>query len=74
MLEVSSCIIDPAVRPGQHLNKGAELGYFQYGGSTHCLVFQPGAVGEFALAAIPQPEENQTTVPVRAALARAASG
>ena len=74
MLEVSSCIIDPAVRPGQHLNKGAELGYFQYGGSTHCLVFQPGAVGEFALAAIPQPEENKTTVPVRAALARAASG
>lgn len=74
MLEVSSCIIDPAVRPGRHLNKGDELGYFQFGGSTHCLVFQPGAVGEFALAAIPQPKENQTTVPVRSALARAASG
>ena len=39
MDEVSSCKIDPNVSPGSHLAKGAELGYLQFGGSTHCLVF-----------------------------------
>jgi hypothetical protein len=45
------------IRPGYRVGKGAELGYFQYGGSTHCLVFRPGAIAEFALAAIPQPHD-----------------
>ena len=57
MVEVSSCMIDSKVMPGYHVGKGAELGYFQYGGSTHCLVFRPGAIAEFALAAIPQPHD-----------------
>jgi phosphatidylserine decarboxylase len=57
MSEVSSCLIGSKVAPGQHVEKGAELGYFQYGGSTHCLVFRPGAIAEFALAAIPQPHD-----------------
>ena len=35
--------------PGYHVGKGEELGYFQYGGSTHCLIFRPGAIAEFAL-------------------------
>ena len=47
----------PAGTPGHHLAKGDELGYFQFGGSTHCLVFRPGVIGEFTLAAIPQPHE-----------------
>ncbi|HEX3958967.1 MAG TPA: hypothetical protein VHZ03_20455 [Trebonia sp.] len=39
---------------------GSDLrGYFQYGGSTHCLVFRPGAIAEFALAAIPQPHDPE---------------
>ncbi|MFX7621197.1 phosphatidylserine decarboxylase, partial [Acinetobacter baumannii] len=46
MAEVSSCVIDIAL--GQHVQKGEELGYFQYGGSTYCLVFQPGAIRGFA--------------------------
>ncbi len=57
MLEVSSCMIDSKVKRGSHVDKGAELGYFQYGGSTHCLVFRPGAIAEFSLAAIPQPHD-----------------
>ncbi len=57
MSEVSSCLIGPKVTPGYHVGKGEELGYFQYGGSTHCLVFRPGAIAEFALAAIPQPHD-----------------
>ena len=57
MSEVSSCLISPKVIPGYQVGKGEELGYFQYGGSTHCLVFRPGAIAEFALAAIPQPHD-----------------
>ena len=44
MSEVSSCTIDSKVTPGYHVGKGEELGYFKYGGSTHCLVFRPGAI------------------------------
>ena len=40
MAEVSSCQI--TVQPGQHVDKGDQLGMFHFGGSTHCLVFRPG--------------------------------
>jgi len=49
MSEVSSCVIDPTVTAGRHVDKGDDLGYFQFAGSTHCLVFQPGS--EIARAA-----------------------
>jgi phosphatidylserine decarboxylase len=55
MAEVSSCVIDPTIAPGSHVTKGQELGYFQYGGSTHCLIFRPGVIKDFAIGAIPQP-------------------
>src|SRR5919199_1814679 len=29
MVEVSSCLIDPAITPGAHVAKGDELGFFQ---------------------------------------------
>ncbi|MDP9093341.1 MAG: phosphatidylserine decarboxylase family protein [Actinomycetota bacterium] len=57
MVEVSSCIIGPGVAPGNHVAKGAELGHFQFGGSTHCLIFRPGVIGDFSLTAIPQPQD-----------------
>jgi len=57
MSDVSSCVIDPNIRPGYHVSKGEELGYFQFGGSTHCLVFRPGAIAGFSLPAIPQPRD-----------------
>ncbi|MGI3781035.1 MAG: phosphatidylserine decarboxylase family protein [Janthinobacterium lividum] len=55
MGDVSSCMV--TVAPGQHLAKGAELGYFQFGGSTYCLVLRPGVVTDFAFTAIPQPHD-----------------
>jgi phosphatidylserine decarboxylase len=45
MGEVSSCIIE--VRRGDTVSKGQEIGYFQFGGSTHCLIFQPEALLTF---------------------------
>jgi phosphatidylserine decarboxylase len=57
MSDVSSCIIDPSITPGYHVAKGEELGYFQFGGSTYCLIFRPGVIADFALAAVPQPHD-----------------
>jgi phosphatidylserine decarboxylase len=57
MSEVSSCIIRPSITSGYQVAKGEELGHFQFGGSTHCVVFRPGAIADFALAAIPQPHD-----------------
>jgi phosphatidylserine decarboxylase len=74
MSDVSSCMIDPHVTAGYHLEKGEELGYFQYGGSTYCLVFRPGAIAEFTLAAIPQPHDPQAPLMlVRSKLALASA-
>lgn len=56
MGEISSCIIDPAIKPGARVAKGSELGYFQYGGSTVCCLFRPGAISAFALGALPDLE------------------
>ena len=70
MVEVSSCLIDPKITPGYHVGKGDELGYFQFGGSTHCLVFRPGAIADFTVAAIPQPHDPEAPlVNVRSRLA-----
>ena len=72
MSEVSSCVIHPKVTPGYRVEKGEELGYFQYGGSTYCLLFRPGAISEFTLAAIPQPHDPYAPlVLVRSKLATA---
>jgi phosphatidylserine decarboxylase len=72
MSEVSSCMIDSKIEPGHHVAKGEELGFFQFGGSTHCLVFRPGAIAEFSLAAIPQPHDPEAPlVLVRSKLATA---
>ncbi|HEY4428928.1 MAG TPA: phosphatidylserine decarboxylase family protein [Solirubrobacteraceae bacterium] len=72
MSEVSSCKIASTVEPGRHVEKGEELGHFQFGGSTHCLVFRPGAIAEFSLAAIPQPHDpDAPLVLVRSRLATA---
>ncbi len=42
MSEISSCKI--TVNVDQQVNKGDELGYFQYGGSTHLIIFRQGVI------------------------------
>ena len=59
MSEVSTNVLmkdtDPPepLQVGDTLAKGDQLGYFQFGGSTHCLVFQEGVIETFARDAIP---------------------
>lgn len=77
MAEVSSCLLvgpdGEPLKEGQRVKKGDQIGYFQFGGSTHCLVFRPGVISEFALDAIPQGENgaNSANVEVNSFLARA---
>lgn len=59
MAEISSNMIEVTV--GQQVNKGDEIGYFQYGGSTFCLIFQPGAINQF----LPQPPFNLNAPPIK---------
>ncbi|HZI04873.1 MAG TPA: phosphatidylserine decarboxylase, partial [Archangium sp.] len=49
--EISAVTI--TVGKGQLLKKGDELGYFSYGGSSMCLVFQPGAIDHFTVPSPP---------------------
>ena len=37
------------MRAGDVVAKGAELGYFSYGGSSMAVVFQPGAIQRFTV-------------------------
>src|ERR1044072_1134772 len=45
--EISSITLE--VKSGDKVKKGDELGYFSYGGSSMCLVFQPGAIDHFTV-------------------------
>ena len=62
MAEVSSCVFHEAIKPGARVGKGEEVGYFQFGGSTVCLLFRPGAVADFAAGAIPQPDHPEPPI------------
>ena len=69
---MSSCLIDGQAQPGARVTKGQELGYFQFGGSSYCLVFGPAVIADFALPALPQPHSPQpAVVQVRTRLATA---
>ncbi|WP_296706026.1 phosphatidylserine decarboxylase family protein [Rhodoblastus sp.] len=73
MGEISSCVIDQSVKAGARVAKGDELGYFQYGGSTVCCLFRPGAIDAFALGAIPELDQaHPPLLRVNSFLARAA--
>ena len=71
MGEVSSCVIGAQIQPGHHIAKGAEIGYFQFGGSTHCLLFRPGVIAGFALGALPNTREGEPALRLGAHLATA---
>ena len=47
MAEISSCEFNAEITVGSKVSKGQELGCFQYGGSTYCMLFKAGAIKEF---------------------------
>ncbi|QHI37797.1 Phosphatidylserine decarboxylase proenzyme [Kordia antarctica] len=69
MAEVSSCLI--TVKKGDKVKKGEQIGYFQFGGSTHCVLFQKGAIANFSLPAIPQGTQGEDSkiVPINSEIA-----
>lgn len=60
MAEVSSCVL--SVEKGKHVEKGDELGYFQFGGSTHCLIFQKDVIDMFVQDAFPAEDFNDSSI------------
>jgi len=54
MVEISSCVLNAKVQPGARVEKGQELGFFQFGGSTHCVIFRPGVIKEFSSSPVVQ--------------------
>lgn len=69
MSEVSSCEI--TVVEGQRVAKGDELGMFHFGGSTHCLVFQPGVKLDFQVDVSESISHSAENVAVKSNLATA---
>ncbi|MCC3775952.1 phosphatidylserine decarboxylase family protein [Streptomyces sp. UNOB3_S3] len=67
MTEISSVTL--TVRPGDHVTKGQQLGYFSYGGSSLCLIFQKGAIGEFCVPDNPGSMEDGAPIKVNAKIA-----
>jgi phosphatidylserine decarboxylase len=61
--EISSVTIE--VKSGDKVKKGAELGYFSYGGSGMCLVFQPGAIDQFTVPNRPSGNNPDDGPPIR---------
>ncbi|MFL6254526.1 MAG: phophatidylserine decarboxylase associated domain-containing protein [Pyrinomonadaceae bacterium] len=61
--EISSVTIQ--VEPGDEVQKGDELGYFSYGGSSMCLVFQPGAIDRYTVPNRPSGNNPDDGPPIR---------
>jgi phosphatidylserine decarboxylase len=59
MAEVSSCVAETFI--GQHIEKGEEIGYFQYGGSTYCLLFEHDVIKDF----VPRPPFDDAAPPLK---------
>ena len=66
MSEVSSNKI--TVKEGDRVKKGDQLGMFHYGGSTHCLIFQPGVNIKFDTRG-QTPGLHTHNIPVKAKIA-----
>lgn len=70
MSEVSTCQI--TVSTDQPVLKGDQLGYFQFGGSTHCLIFRKNVIEQFSVNAIPAHDFNHSKiVPLNSKIATA---
>ncbi|MBT8224740.1 MAG: phosphatidylserine decarboxylase family protein [Dactylosporangium sp.] len=77
MVEVSTCVIEPrflvdAGAAPVTVARGTEIGHFEFGGSTHMMIFQPGKVqlADWAINAVnhrndPDPTPMGTVIATR---------
>ena len=70
MSDVSSCLIGDGIEAGRHVDKGEELGRFQFGGSSQCLVFRKDVIADFSLGALPRSQAPLVLVNSKIATAR----
>lgn len=75
MVEVSTCFIDPTFRVGDgaapvSITRDTEIGHFEFGGSTHMLIFQKNKVTleKWALQAVKH-REDANPVPMGSIIA-----
>lgn len=68
-VEGGSLFLNPKVN--RQVKKGDQLGMFHFGGSTHCLIFQPHVNLEFDLRG-QAPSIHAVNIPVRARIATVA--
>ncbi|MEM9555836.1 MAG: phosphatidylserine decarboxylase family protein [Acidobacteriota bacterium] len=68
MVEVSTCVIEPPflVEKGAQpveVTRGTDIGHFEFGGSTHMMIFQPGKVklADWAVNAVAHREDPNPT-------------
>lgn len=69
MVEVSTCVIDPSryiVGEGQdpvHIKRDTEIGHFEFGGSTHMMIFQKDKVklADWAVNAVKHQNDPKPT-------------
>ncbi len=79
MVEVSTCVIEPDVMVGEdsepvRVTRGKDIGHFEFGGSTHMMIFQRDRVRfeEWALNAV-QNRTNENPTPMGTVIATAIS-
>lgn len=68
MVEVSTCVIEPPFIVDQgaapvNITRGTEIGHFEFGGSTHMMIFQKGRVQleDWAVNAVAHQNDPQPT-------------
>lgn len=69
MVEVSTCVIEPQFHVREHdasvgITRGTEIGHFEFGGSTHLMIFQKNRV-HLAHWATHAEEHQHDTTPVK---------
>lgn len=69
MVEVSTCVIEPSTfiveegAPAVHITRGTEIGHFEFGGSTHMMIFQRDRVrlADWAINAVAHQNDPNPT-------------
>lgn len=74
MIEVSSCMITDGIKVGVTVKKGQELGYFQFGGSTHVVMVSKAAYDMLNFVIPQQPPWPSSIMKVRGPIANLKTG